>query len=193
MVNNRQIIILDSPIEFMLIGTIENKRIVLAKSSEARVDLKSYSSVTYFFEKKKVRKKNKLEELFYLKNIELEPLKVDSNVFLFIDKDEDFFKNKRLDNLTFVWRGLASEADKEVIESLFDERSYSIVQSYYYQDIEQLEWDVSDIISVCSFALDDRKNLLIKKKRFFQIFMSIYILMFFLMILLSFIKIAFKV
>ncbi|MDR9562446.1 hypothetical protein R4463_14830 [Acinetobacter baumannii] len=190
---DKEIINLKSPVEFYLIGTVNNKRTVLAKSIDANIDLKSYATISYLFEKNKKANKSFLEELFYSKKNEFEPLKVDTNAFQYFSEFLGLDKSQRLDNLTFVWRGLASQKDKEYIKELFDDRSHSIYEALYANDYEQFEWDLSDIISACDLVSKSRIIILNKKKTFYRMFFYLYGILLLLILILSFIKIAFKI
>lgn len=183
-------IILESPIEFILIGTINNRRTILAKSRNAKVDLRSYSSFDFLFEKKINNTKKIINPLIFLNKIELKPIKINS--INFSTKDTDFSSINRLDNLTFIWRGLASESYQDVISKIFNKQCYSISYSYFENDYEQFEWDLSDIISLCDLALKERLSYLNRKKKFVQMVIFTYSILMFMMIILSFVKIAFK-
>lgn len=183
-------IILESPIEFILIGTINNRRTILAKSKDAKVDLRSYSSFDFLFEKKINSTKKIINSFIFLNKIELKPMKINSKNFSM--KDPDFSSNNRLDNLTFIWRGLASESYQEVISDIFNKQCYSISYSYFEHDYEQFEWDLSDIISLCDLALKERLSYLNRKRKFSQMIIFTYSLLILIMIILSFVKITFK-
>lgn len=188
-----EIVTLNSPVEFYLIGTVNNKRTVLAKSTDANVDLKSYASISYLFEKNKKVRKSILAETFYFQKIELEPLKIDSHAFQFFYEQSELDVGQRLDNLTFVWRGLASLGDKGYLADLFDERSHSIFEALHLNDKEQFEWDLSDIISACDLASKNRIVLLSKRKMLYKTIFYLYGILFLLMIVLSAVKIAFSI
>jgi hypothetical protein len=166
---------------------------VLAKSSHANVDLKSYATISYLFEKNKKVSRNFLAGLFYFQKIEFEPLKVDTSAFQYFYEISELEPNQRLDNFTFVWRGLASPSDKEYINNLFDERSHSIFESLFINDYEQFEWDLSDIISACDLASKSRVLILNKKKMVYKTLFYLYGVLFLLMLTLTFIKIAFGI
>ena len=189
---SHEIVTLNSLVEFYLIGTVNNKRTVLAKSTDANVDLKSYASISYLFEKNKKVRKSILAEIFYFQKIELEPLKIDSQAFQFYVQPE-LDSGQRLDNLTFVWRGLASSTDKLLLKDLFDERSHNLFEALYLNNKEQFEWDLSDIISACDLTTKNRKLVLSKKKMFYKTILYLYGILFLLMMILTAVKIAFQI
>lgn len=160
---NNRVILLDSPIEFILIGTINNKRTVIAQSRNAKLDLKSYASMPVFL-------KRPTNHLFDIK-IKLVPIKLESDVEILSD-------NIRDDTLTFIWRGLSSGKDNDYLQRIFDEYATNIFFAYTRGDDDDFEWFLSDIVTLCSDILQKNYNMFARKRFFYLIILSMYIILF---------------
>lgn len=174
---NNRVIILDSPIEFILIGTINNKRTVISQSRNAKIDLKSYASRSIFLEKP-------VSNLLDMK-IKLIPIKVEAD----FEIDSEFIRD---DTLTFIWRGLANTKDRKLIENIFDEYSKNIFYAYNRNYDDDFEWFLSDIITLCNQVLEKTHNQIAKKRFFYAIALSIYIIITIALILKFFEVLIFK-
>jgi len=174
---NNRVIILDSPIEFILIGTINNKRTVISQSRNAKIDLKSYASMSVFLEKPT----NNILDM----KINLIPIKVEAEVEI----NSEFTRD---DTLTFIWRGLASTKDKELIKNIFNEYSSNIFYAYTRNYDDDFEWFLSDIITLCNQILEKNHNKIAKKRFFYSITLAIYIIITIVVILKFFEVLIFK-
>lgn len=158
---DENILIVDSPIEFVLIGTMNNRRIVLAKSRDAKIDLlSSQIDEAVNFSSKKI-----LLNLKFSKKA----LAVDSK---FIRKSG----MDRYDNLKFVWRGLANKQD---IAHLRD--TINMSASLMYIDInkknqkDELEWLIAELIYLANDFNSRRYHKLIQLNFVFYSFLLIYL------------------
>jgi len=152
-------ITLNSPIEFIIIGTMNNERVTLVKSQNAKIDLQSnlYLNIKFTI----------VQKYFNYKKI---PMRVNSEKFISnkIKDNENKLPNNnfdRLDNLTFIWRSRQPLNKHEyfLIKEIFDRNILSIFKGYMKQDIEYVEYNVSDLIAYCIEKNErDKKNLISK-------------------------------
>jgi len=175
-------VIVNSPIEFIILGTINNERAILVKSSNAQVDLQS-SLYKYIG----VERISPFSNFLFSKDKDLRPIQIDSKKFISnkIKENESKLPNntfERLDNLTFIWRGVINTSDMDLIQKIFDRNIISIYKSYMNQDIETIEYEVSDLIFLC---LEGIRNKEIKFEKFkllalliftYIIFATVYLL-----------------
>jgi hypothetical protein len=175
-------IVVNSPIEFIILGTINNERAILVKSNSAQVDLQSslYKYIGY-------ERFSPIPKIFFNRNKDLKPIQIDSTKFISnkVKPNEIKLPNNtfdRLDNLTFIWRGIQNKSNMELIQQTFDRNIMSIYKAYVSQDIETIEYEVSDLIFLCIESIRD-KEIKIEKMRLiflllltYLIFIGLYIL-----------------
>lgn len=168
-------VIVNSPIEFIILGTINNERAILVKSSNAQVDLQSslYKYVGY-------ERVSSFPDFLFNKNKDLKPIQIDSKKFIStkIKENESKLPNntfERLDNLTFIWRGVINTSDIDLIQETFDRNIISIYKSYMNQDIETIEYEVADLIFLCLEGIRN-KEIKFEKMKLFALIMFTYII-----------------
>lgn len=168
-------VVVNSPIEFIILGTINNERAILVKSSNAQVDLQS--SLYKYVGHEKFRP---LPKFFFNKNKDLKPIQIDSTKFISnkVKPNEIKLPNntfERLDNLTFIWRGVQNNNNMELIQQTFDRNIISIYKAYVNQDIETIEYEISDLIFLC---MDDirYKEIKIEKMKILFLFLLTYLI-----------------
>lgn len=168
-------VVVNSPIEFIILGTINNERAILVKSNSAQVDLQSslYKYIGY-------EKFSPLPKLFFNKNKDLKPIQIDSTKFIsnkFKPNETKLPNNTfdRLDNLTFIWRGVQNNSNMDLIQQTFDRNILSIYKAYVGQDIETIEYEVSDLIFLCIESIRD-KEIKIERMRIIFLFLLIYLI-----------------
>lgn len=162
--NDDSVLVVESPIEFVLIGTLDNRRVIIAKSRLAKIDLlssrlkKSKDSYISLYQKilnPKVSKKPHFVESVYIKKIGM----------------------SRYDNLEFVWRGIASRNDVKIIEDVLNNSVINI-----YIDINkknsrsELEWIISELVFVANELGNRTYQRIIKRKIVLLIFMILYMI-----------------
>lgn len=171
-------ITLNSPIEFIIIGTMNNERLILVKSQNAKIDLQSNLYLNF--------KISNLQKYF---NYKKTPIRVNSEKFISnkIKENENKLPNNnfdRLDNLTFIWRSRKSLNKHEyyTIKETFDRNILSIFKGYMKQDIEYVELNISDLIVCCIKKNEKDKKDLIIKSLLTSLFVIYSILIFILII-----------
>ncbi|MFW2791998.1 hypothetical protein [Acinetobacter baumannii] len=100
--NEMQELIVDSPVEFVLIGTYLNERVIIARSTNYEIDLLSEFSDSVSFKKKS-----------YFSNF----LSIDSS-FKILNISSGYVRKSgmdRTDTLKFVWRGLGTDSKMQKI------------------------------------------------------------------------------
>ena len=153
----------DSPVEFVLIGVVGNKRAVVAKSKGAQVDLVAYA------QRENIRDEDRpfrsLLFIFpFIAPFQLEPLAVDSQP---ADFPSNYPYDRRATECTLVWRGFGYARHKKKIKKEFQIRIADIVEAIEQQSASQLEWTLSPVIDQCHKATTYSKG---KKLRFLYAF-----------------------
>lgn len=158
--NDQNILIVDSPVEFVLIGTFHNRRVVLAKSSSAQIDLLSARI--------KERSKDSFYDQFLKFKIEKKPLMVES---VYVRKSG----MDRYDNIEFVWRGLATKNNINFLKQILNNNV-----SYIYTDINnnqesELDWIIAELVFFANEFSNKRYQLLSHINIFMYVFASLYL------------------
>lgn len=143
---------LDSPVEFVLVGVVRNRRAVVAKSKGAQIDLVAYAQKEYAHNGES---SHPLRLFPFPIRAQLKPISVDS-------QPTNFYSNhvydERASEWTFVWRGAAYSRHEEEIMKEFQLRITDIVRAFDDNSISHLEWAISPIIDLCNRATSYTKR-----------------------------------
>ncbi len=150
------VVLVESPVEFVLIGPIRDQLKVLVKSKNAGIDLIGYSQ-------------DENEDLYINSSIFLNsliPQKVNSKNFdqlsvrVVPDNEEEFrfSEDFRLTSYMFVWRGVKNNRFNRKINYYFDSNLPDIIFALQNQDLDKLEWTLATIISLCNNSIVDRQK-----------------------------------
>ncbi|HFF4933985.1 TPA: hypothetical protein ACGDKW_003941, partial [Acinetobacter baumannii] len=161
--NDQNILIVESPIEFVLIGTFHNRRVVLAKSSSAQIDLLSARI--------KERSKQSFYNQFFKFKIEKKPLIVES---VYVRKSG----MDRYDNIEFVWRGLATKNNIDFLNEILNNNvSYIYTGINNYQKVE-LDWIIAELVFFANEFNNKRYQVLSNINIFMYFFAFLYFCIF---------------
>jgi hypothetical protein len=176
--NEIQELILDSPIEFVLIGTYLNERVIIARSTNYEIDLLSELSDKTDYDNKSIFLKLmsfNIDSTFKISNISSELVRKSGM--------------DRMDNLKFVWRGIPSMSDKNMMQKILDINTPLIYLDINRKRLDRnLKWILADLIYLANNS--NNKNLLkIKNNRvIFWALLSMYIFFGILVFILFFLK-----
>ncbi|MGK4091552.1 hypothetical protein AB0Y29_16235 [Enterobacter hormaechei] len=137
---------LDSPVEFVLVGVIGNRRSVVAKSKGAKLDLIAYA------QRKGSKSSGALlhsNVLFFPKLTNLVPMAVDSQPKMFYRNHDS---DTRASEWTLVWRGAAYNRHMDLIKKELELRIDSIVLAFETESLNSLEWALSPVIDLCNIS-----------------------------------------
>jgi len=153
-------IIVDSPVEFIILGPIYGRLQVMIKSKNAGIDLIGFS------QREQVGVKTGTFS-------ELQPQVVKSDLFpqarirnyLGIE-DFDFRKS----NYQFIWRGIKGNKFDNKISDQFNYILPDLLEGFEKNDLTIIEWSVAPIISLCVESIALQK----KNKRTFNAVIILY-------------------
>ncbi|MDL2142690.1 hypothetical protein QQY79_09170 [Flavobacterium tructae] len=152
--SNGKVILVDSPVEFIVIGPIRDQLKVLIKSKKAGIDLVGFSQE----ENSDLYYKN----TFFMNS--LVPQIVSSKNFnqiryTFVDVTQEIDQKEFRPSLyKFVWRGARNKKINREINYHFDSKLPDIIDSIQTQDLERLEWTLATIISLCNISIVNNKT-----------------------------------
>ncbi|HAV5900623.1 hypothetical protein [Acinetobacter baumannii] len=159
--NEMQELIVDSPVEFVLIGTYLNERVIIARSTNYEIDLLSEFSDSVSFKKKS-----------YFSNF----LSIDSS-FKILNISSGYVRKSgmdRTDTLKFVWRGLGTDSK---MQKILDQNAPLIYSDINRNRLDKnLKWILADLIFL---ANNSNKKALLKVKNnkiFILGFLILYLL-----------------
>jgi len=156
---NDGVILVDSPVEFIVIGPIKDQLKVLIKSKNAGIDLVGFSQE----EKNDLYYKN----AFFMNSLfmnSLVPQVVTSKNFnqiryTIVDVTQEIDQKEFRPSLyKFVWRGSRNEKFNREINYHFDSKLPDIINSIETEDLERLEWTLATIISLCNISIVNSKT-----------------------------------
>ena len=147
----------DSPVEFVLIGTVGKRRAVVAKSKGAQLDLVAHAQRHPIDEDDDTTASRLKFPFPFPTPLQLQPLSVDSFPTEF-PNNRDF--DDRASECTLVWRGAGYFRHMQKIKKEFHLRIKDIVDAVVQQSPAQLEWALSPVIDSCY-----RATLYLKKRR----------------------------
>lgn len=138
----------DSPIEFALIGTLNNVPAVLAKSKGAQIDLAAYAQNS--FDEENIPKSSPFfVEILFPKAQNLRPFSITTVVEI---SPNEFGFGTRRPVLTLVWRGIQDPKLKSELDRLFEPLSINIMSAIGRRSESELEWSLSPLIDLCNRA-----------------------------------------
>ena len=147
------VILVESPVEFILIGPIYDNLKVLVKSKNAGIDLIGFSQD---------ENSNEYVNGSSLFLTSLVPQKVYSREAEQLHHDNfingNFTEHYRDSTYKFIWRGVKNNRFNNIIEKTFDMRLYDIVSAIRKEDLDNLEWHLAGIISLCNNSIVERQR-----------------------------------
>lgn len=162
----------ESPVEFVLVGTVGLKRAVVAKSKGAQIDLMAYAQRYKYNDDDMINRFNFLS-LPFINNFHIYPITVDS-------PPTDCKNNHEFDNraseYTLVWRGARSLDYKDKIEYELRMRILDIVDALENESQTQLEWALSPVIDLCNKSTIHSRKKYLGAAYIFWLFLIVYLI-----------------
>jgi hypothetical protein len=154
---NRELILDNSPVEFVLIGPYRRSRSVFAKSTGATLDLIGLDSDNC------IESDNGIGNSSYLERVESRLIGARNlNIFGPIQKrayivratakttiSTDVGSDVRHSEVAFCWRGLATVAQRKEIEALFESLASSAFEAARRVKTGEFQWTLAPLILTC--------------------------------------------
>lgn len=154
----------ESPVEFFLVGVFGKKRVVVAKSKGARLDLIAYAQRNNNY-RYAGSNSGYIFSVFFSKPM---PLVAESNPIRSTGNGMD----RRPSEWTFIWRGLGYTRHLRNIQKEFQLRLEDIVLAFENSSAVEIEWALSSIVDQCN-----RYTAYVKRKRSLMTFSSVIVLL----------------
>ncbi|MFV5481815.1 hypothetical protein [Acinetobacter towneri] len=164
MINKNEVreLIVDSPIEFVLVGTYLNERVILARSRKYNIDLLSDISIHN-------RKTNNVSKFFFVNST---PRVNHINSRLVRKSGMD-----RQDTLKFSWRGICNSEDFSKIQEILDMSTPLIYLDTYKGRLDNnLKWILADLVYIANEANKHSQSVSKKRKLINISFALVYII-----------------
>lgn len=148
-------VMVESPVEFVLIGPVFDDLRVLIKSNNAGIDLIGYSQDEYqniFSKTQSIFQSSLIPQKVYSKNF-------DQIRFTHVDNSEQSsIEHFRPSVYKFVWRGVNSKKHNELINNIFNESLPDLIIAFKNHDLGRIEWKLAILISICSDSILHREK-----------------------------------
>jgi hypothetical protein len=162
-VKTNEVIVKNSPVEFVIIGPKGEHRGIIVRSEHAGADIVGAAAYSEF-SKFDVFKMNKVFPFYIFKGKD-EYNFARSYTLSNLDSDD------RLSDYFFVWKGKATKKDIHYIEKEFSRRASDIRYAVKDNDTSRIEWNVGPIVYLCEQA-----SMSYEKKRKLNIYLLFGIL-----------------
>jgi len=143
----------NSPVEFVLVGPRGRHRGILLRSHNAGLDLVGAAADPFKNEPGPIFQR---AALGILALGEAEVLAVRSHSF---KNQTPLSEDTRASGYAFLWKGLANARQVGEIEAELSKRVSDLHQGILAADIDELEWHVAPIVTLCAHAMQKRRRL----------------------------------
>ena len=143
--SNPPVLEVDSPLEFILVGTTQGQRNVIVKSKGAGIDLISYAQEGNFLGMERLRPSGWFFP--FTGSGQLEPVAIHSHPIGGLTENE--VTDNRDSTLTLVWRGVWSGTHRKGAEIEFNLRIPDIVSAFEEGSSARMEWALAGVIDYC--------------------------------------------
>jgi hypothetical protein len=147
------VILVDSPVEFILIGPIYDNLKVLVKSKNAGIDLIGFSqdeNNNEYVNGSSLFLTSLMPQKVYSRETE----QLNHNNFIY----DNFTEHYRDSTYKFIWRGVKNNRFNDIIEKTFNMRLYDIVSAIRNEDLDTLEWHLAVVISLCNTSILEKQK-----------------------------------
>ena len=162
-----------SPVEFILVGTHSNRRAVLVKSVDSKIDLMAYAA-------RKWRKETVSKYVPFISFIPLpaglksSPLAVDTQPVSDLLRDSPL--SSRISEYTLVWRGASSERMIKRIGQELSLHVYDLQNGLENYSRQNVEWSLASTIDLCNSATLEIERRRVSRLASFWFFLAIYMI-----------------
>ncbi len=142
------IVVKNSSIDFILVGTTGQGIGVIAKNDKSNIDLIGEYIVKY-------QKGKTIDTNFFQNLLNVLGFNYFTNIHFVKSYEVDNIldtQDKRLTNYVFCWKGFCSPQELSTVKELLDLHIQSLISSYKNGDENELIWNLGPLVFVCSKA-----------------------------------------
>ncbi|NEQ35023.1 MAG: hypothetical protein F6K40_01315 [Okeania sp. SIO3I5] len=177
-------LIINSPIEFVLLGPVGSRMSVLAKSEQASVNLIAHYIIEYekgekikYFSSLFLRLSDS-PEIHYIKSNSINNL---SNANYSDQPSTSDKDDPRKSRMIFCWNGFSNLKDTSFVQDEFSQYTSDIVKALIEEDKDEVEWVIAPIVYRCTKINEKYQN----KIRFLRLVLNVIFIVLMITFILS--------